>query len=1263
MKTKNLTNSVIVRKDLPQKMHKNTTDSMKNKVLFNTRGCLDTTYFDLLPERVDYTHSIRKANRFGDFLLEGRVIELDFQKEKNIFRCKVSIDPLGIKWVDFLHAPYLPKLADVFFIRSRHWNTRVVRWRNFIWSEPAKKEAKRLLEQQEKELKKNLDSYYNEYGHFELLDLQTKQLEDGIVFESSAETSFEKVKSFNTRNKAVTNTSIYTYKKKPRLSLRRYKYYLDFIKSGIQNTLLSFTKIKINVTARRLIFGRPRRISFPRVGRKYFFPRAGAGLVKHSVLGFSGFLKFYNIALLSPEAFLLQEDRLFLKHASRKQIALNSAYKDLFFSTWLDWSLLFLVKTFIRAERDMRFPLKRTKKSVSRLALKVARARVVNKVSQLFGDICIGLNNYDLIRELVSVKFSSPFELFIAGAMINPEEREKRSHLPFGYYRVFRAQFTFPRSKKVLRPLPALSSLRTLSKKRFFRGVYWFSLRFWFALALRKEFLKVSLLRKSFCRNTRRVPFQWSVFSSFIFNRLQKFKYSSEKSLIQRNKFFFERSLIKVLSRKLGALVDSRVKEYLVLNRTFFKAVWSFFFDFGLSLEKVVSLSNFKRKPNGFQRFRSHGSVLGVASLDPTFRVLKKDKFFVSFSFLKEIVSARTQFFLLLDPRSNLMNFYKRARLLVSKLGILDNIFLYESVTVHFADKKGLTFEQSKSLKKMLIRKFKKLKKFGLTAPSSMFGRLNSRMDVGVSQATKSLVNDLKVNKTNQKFSSFKLLKRGSLKRGSLKHRGFGSLFKKRKIRSLVLFINVPRSGRTVGCKRNCLSFFTARVQRLALFNRLKLSNKSRLKGLRDRFPYILKHNPKMIFGFLQYVRSLVSDQKSAFYASGRWFRNPRYVKRKFKRDKIFSRSWLIKNCSVKRLRGKAVFGAAVAKLRLFNSLLKAAPSKPRLVPADLYSFWSFSSVSYKRRKKRNNNYYNRSYNNNNNNSNINITNNNVITNIAPNTLFTQSNINPNVNNNGGMGMGRSNRNYKHAYKHDSNHGHKRRYKRKHYYKRSFNRYNNNNNYNYNNYNYNNRNNSNINNNNSNKNNNYVNARIKVNNNTTDNKVDNVIVKYSDGYYHHGPGRHAGYTRNQHRKFNRNTLKPDFKFRYKTPYNPYYRFYFSNHNTNTNTNNTNINNSNNYKNNFNNHYRNNNDYKNNKNKKFVQSSTNFKGGQNNVNLKGRVSAYKNTHGYHVKLENKSFNRNDSNNKSNFKRSQNRSSDRVHAATSRLKTKNSKATKK
>lgn len=1260
MKTKNLTNSVVVRKDLPEKMHKNTTDSMKNKVLFNTRGCLDTTYFDLLPERVDYTHSIRRANRFGDFLLEGRVIELDFQKEKNIFRCKVSIDPLGIKWVDFLHAPYLPKLADVFFIRSRHWNTRVVRWRNFIWSEPAKKEAKRLLEQQEKELKKNLDSYYNEYGHFELLDLQTKQLEDGIVFESSAETSFEKVKSFNTRNKAVTNTSIYTYKKKPRLSLRRYKYYLDFNKSGIQNTLLSFRKIKINVTARRLIFGRPRRIAFPRVGRKYFFPCAGAGLVKHSVLGFSGFLKFYNIALLSPEAFLLQEDKLFLKHASRKQIVLNSVYKDLFFSTWLDWSLLFLVKTFIRAERDMRFPLKRTKKSVSRLALKVARARVVNKVSQLFGDICIGLNNYDLIRELVSVKFSSPFELFIAGAVINPEERETRSHLPFGYYRAFKAKFTFPRSKKVSRPLPALSSLRILSKKRFFRGVYWVSLRFWFALALRKEFLKVSLLRKSFCRNTRRVPFQWSVFSSFILNRLQKFKYSSEKSLIQRNKFFFERSLIKVLSRKLGALVDSRVKEYLVLNRTFFKAVWSFFFDFGLSLEKVVSLSNFKRKPNRFQRFRSHGSVLGVASLDPTFRVLKKDKFFVSFSFLKEIVSARTQFFLLSDPRSNLMNFYKRARLLISKLGILDNIFLYTSVIPHFVDKKALTFKQSKSLKKVLFRKFKKLKEFGLTAPSGMFDRLNSRMNVGVSQVRKSVVNGLKVNKTNQKFSSFKLLKRGSLKREPVKHGGFGFLFKKRKTRSLVLFINVPRGGRTVGCKRNCLSFFTARVQRLALFNRLKLSNKSRVKGLRDRFPYILKDNPTMTFGCLPYVRSLVSDQKSAFYASGRWFRNPRYVKRNFKRDKIFSRSWLIKNCSVKRLRGKAVFVAAVAKLRLFNSLLNA-PFKPRLSPAKLYSFGAFSSVSYKRRKKRNNNYYNR---NNRNNSNINNNNNNnnVIINTAPNILFTQSNTNPNVNNNGVMGG--DNRNYKHGYKHDSNHAHKRRYKRKHYYKRSFNRYNNNNNYNYNNYNYNNRNNNN-------NNNSYVNARIKVNSNTTNNKVDNVIVKYSDGYYHHGPGRHAGYTRNQHRKFNRNTLKSNFKRRYKTPYNPYYRFYFSNRNntnTNTNANNTNTNannisNNNNYKNNFNNHYRNNNNYKNNKNKKFVQSSTNFKGGQNNVNLKGRVSAYKNTHGYHAKLENKSFNSNDSKNKSNFKRSQNRSSDRVHAATSRLKTKNSKATKK
>jgi len=1242
MKIRNLTNRVITRKELSEKMYKNRTVSVRNEVLSNVTGPLDTTYFDLLPERVDYSHSIRKANRFGDFLLEGRVIELDFQKEKNIFRCKVSIDPLGIKWVDFLNAPYLPKLADVFFIRSRHWNTRVVRWRNFIWSEPAKKEAKRLLEQQEKELKKNLDSYYNEYGHFELLDLRTKTLEDGIAFESSAETSFEKIKNFNARNKAVTNTSIYTYKKKPRLSLRRYKYYLEFSSSGIQNTLLSFRRFKANAAARRLIFGRPRSFSFPRVGRKkYFFPRPAAGLVKHSVLGFSGFLKFYNIALLSPEAFLLQGDRLFLKHASRKQIALNSVYKDLFFSTWLDWSLLFLVKTFVRSERDMRFPLKKTRKAISRLALKVAKARMLNKVSQLFGDILVGLNHYDLLRELVSVKFSCPFELFIAGSVINPEEQERRSHLPFGYYRKLSAKFILPRNKKVSKPLPVLSALQR-REKRFFRGAYWFSLRFWFALALRKEFLKISILRKSFCRNTRRVPFQWSMFSSFILNRLQKFKHSSERLLIQRNKFFFERSLIKVLSRKLGALIDFRIKEYLVLNRTFFKAVWSFFFDFGLSLEKVVSVSNFKRKFSKLQRFRAHGSVLGVASVDSTFRVLKKDKFFASLSFVQEIVSARTQFFLLSDPRSNLMNFYKRARLLVSKLGVLDNIFLYRSVMLHFVDKKVLTSKQSESLKNVIFRKFKKLEKFGLVAPSGMRARLNSRMNVGVSRDTKLFVKGLKVTKINQKISSFKLLKLEPLK-----YRQFGFLFKKKKKRSKVLFTNIPRGARFSAYRQHCLSFLTLRVQRLARFNRGKLSNKRRLKGLKDRFPFIPAYNPNRRFGFLEYFRSLVSDQKRAFYASGRRFINLKYAKRTFKKDKIYRRSWLIKNCSATRLRRKAVFAAAFRKLRLLNSLLKVS-FKPRLVKTKPFIFGLFS-VSYIRRRKRNN-YQNRNYKNNNNNSinNLNI-------NTAQNILFAHNNNNNNNNPNANNDMGRSNRHHKHgyknAYKYNSNHVRRRHYKGKHYYNRSFNNYN----YNYNhNSGYTNKYNNNSNNNNNNK---YVNDNFKANTNITNKnsrKVDNVIVKYSDGYYHHGPGRHAGYTRNQQRKSNRNILKFNLKSRYKSHYNPYYSSYFNNNNNNNYKNNSN--NTNNYKNS-------NNNYKNKKNRKFVQNSANFKDGQNNVNLKSRMFAYKNTRGYHAKFESKNFNSNGSNNKLNFKRSQTRYSDRVHATAVRPKVKDSKATKK
>lgn len=674
-----------------KKIKKEFKDKKMKKVNFKEQisaikstGC--SNYFTVLRERVDYAYSIKKVNRFGDFLLEGRVIELDIQKDKNIFMCKMSIDPMGIKWVDFSTASYLPKLFQVFFIRSRRWNCRVVNSRSFIWSEVSIKQTEKLVEAEQRELKKNMSSYYEEYGHYEVLDQKIQKLEDTVILESESATNREKIKRFKLKNKIITRTSIYTYRKKkkkikPYRGYRKDKFNLRIFST--QNLTTVLKEFLVNLRSRRVFFPGLGRFTYPAAGSKFFYPRSTVSWVKHKELSLNGFIKIYNTVLLLPSYSSLADGRIRLRSANRKQVSLNSYSKTSFFSNWLSWNLLFVTKPFF-GKNDS----KDTKKLVRLLAIKLSKTRIYNKISRTLLRGFGGLGHYDILRRLVGVAFSCPFELFVMGCILNPETNELRSQLPFGNYNHFSAYVYRPRWKWIPKLRPVIREeirLNAITEKQNLKGRL--SVRFRIILLLRKEIAKSFSFYKSFVyriNNTANNPsrFEWTRFLSSIFNRLTVFKRKNELFIAKRNKQFRANLLLNTFVKKWRLLITRKILTYFSHNKKFFQVISCFFTDFDVFNSLLTKNIRMKVKPRNLVFFRHHGSVVGNTFNEAGVEVLQQRFALVSLLFLKEIVSARSQFCAFSYPKPSLKFLKRKYYRLISNLCVLDFVTLYKTIVI-----------------------------------------------------------------------------------------------------------------------------------------------------------------------------------------------------------------------------------------------------------------------------------------------------------------------------------------------------------------------------------------------------------------------------------------------------------------------------------------------------------------------------------------------------------------------------------------------------
>jgi hypothetical protein len=670
---------------------------------------LSSVNYSLLNERVDYAYSLKRVNRFGDFLLEGRVIELDIQKDKNIFRCKMSIDPMGVKWVDFSDATYFPKLSEVFLIRTRRWNCRVVSWRSFVWDQFAIKRTKKLQEAEQREIKKNMSAYYEEYGHYELLDSRIQGAEDALLLEGEIETSYEKLKKFRIKNKPVTGETIYTFKKKKKNPFGCYKKSdVFFTIFNTHNARLFFKQFLLSIRSRRLVFPRARSFSFPRAGITFFLPRSISGVVKHNVLGLSGFVKIYNTVLLQPEFSLLHEEILHLKHTKRKQVALNSFKESSFFADWLSWNLLFLTKTFIKKGSP-----EQTKHVVYSLAAKISQIRVYNKLSQILQTGTTSLNYYDLLRHFVALPAGSAFETHVLGCVLNPENDDLRSQLSFGYYPSFTAQVTIPKHKKVARPAPVLTTFNKFSRVLGYRAGLR-SIQYKIVLLLRKELMTTSWLHKFLFNRKRNMSFRWVEFLGSMLKRLASFNLTKDNLLLQRAKHVNQDLLDKIFYKKLDFVSRVKAYRYVGHNKQFFSSAIGFFTDLELFNEVVLKQTTVKRS-RAILRFRTHGVAVDSVQLESGIVVLDRDMFLASADFLREVISARTQFCMFGNPRKRIQLLQQRQSALLSDFYILDNVISYKravlrrfSLVSSFLVQKKVASTALKVKKKFVVQAHKK---------------------------------------------------------------------------------------------------------------------------------------------------------------------------------------------------------------------------------------------------------------------------------------------------------------------------------------------------------------------------------------------------------------------------------------------------------------------------------------------------------------------------------------------------------------------------
>lgn len=439
---------------------------------------------ELDKERVDYVYSLKRAGYFGNFLLEGRVTAIEEEEDRGIFRCEMTLDPMGSQWIDFAKAKYRPKLFEVFLIRSKDWNNNA-KWHCFIWDELSKRELAKKEKEKELEIKKNLDVYHVDHGHYEFLDQENRELLHGIEVEGERETSREKFDSFIRRNKPLRHGDGRRHKILQRdqyETLGLFKNYFGFSCFEEQNITPFLSSRKVNFFRFKFRNLSPLKYCFPAFNRnvsffllKRFF---GFSKIKKSKLQSKLNLKLQSKLRVPKNIFMYQTIRFLPVHSSlletkvrlvgtkKKRVLLNSSRTFSFVSAWLSWKFLFTCVV-LKVNKDFR-----AKRSGFYSLSKISQLRSLLKINRIFKDGILGVGYYDCLRKLISLPIQRPFDAFVIGCCINSENNVSFSFSQFGYSHRFRTYFLEPR-KRTAKPLSSIVSFPRFNvlgrPSRFFR--------------------------------------------------------------------------------------------------------------------------------------------------------------------------------------------------------------------------------------------------------------------------------------------------------------------------------------------------------------------------------------------------------------------------------------------------------------------------------------------------------------------------------------------------------------------------------------------------------------------------------------------------------------------------------------------------------------------------------------------------------------------------------------------------------------------------
>lgn len=417
-------------------------------------------------ERVDYAYSLKRAGYFGNFLLEGRVTEIEEQEDRDIFRCQMTLDPMGSKWIDFARAKYRPQLFEVFLIRAKDWNNNA-KWHCFIWDEFSKKELAKKKKEEELEIKKNLDVYNIENGHYEFSDQENLELLRKIELEGESETPKERFDSFIRRNKPLKHGDGRRHKILQRdqyETLGLFKDCFGFSCFEEQNITAFLSARKVNVFRFKFRGLSPLKYCFPVFNRNVSF------FLLKKLFGFSRFKKLklrlksksklkvripnnlfaYQTIRFLPLYSSLQETKICLV-GGRKGVLLNNSDTFSFVSAWLSWKFLFTCVVLgankdYRARRDGYYSLS-----------KISQLRTLLKINNIFKDSMPSVAYYDYLRKLISLPVQTPFDAFVVGCCVSSEDDVSFSFSQFGYSHRFRTYFLVPR-KRIAKPLSSIAN-------------------------------------------------------------------------------------------------------------------------------------------------------------------------------------------------------------------------------------------------------------------------------------------------------------------------------------------------------------------------------------------------------------------------------------------------------------------------------------------------------------------------------------------------------------------------------------------------------------------------------------------------------------------------------------------------------------------------------------------------------------------------------------------------------------------------------------